>query len=54
MLINELVKAGKRFTMMAYPSRSHGISEGENTTVHLYDLLTSYLEKNLPPGAAGQ
>ena len=54
MLINELVKARKRFTMMAYPGRSHGISEGENTTVHLYDLLTSYLEKNLPPGAAGQ
>jgi dipeptidyl-peptidase-4 len=44
------VKANKRFTMMAYPNRSHGISEGENTTLHLYDLMTSYLERHLPPG----
>ena len=36
--------------MMAYPNRTHGISEGENTTRHLYDLLTRYLETHLPPG----
>ncbi len=37
--------------MMSYPNRSHGISEGKNTTRHLYELLTWYLNKNLPPGA---
>lgn len=49
-LIDALVKARKRFTMMAYPNRSHGISEGENTSLHLYDLMTSYLETHMPPG----
>ena len=49
-LINELVRHNKPFTMMAYPNRSHSIREGKNTTRHLRELLTSYLEKNLPPG----
>jgi dipeptidyl-peptidase-4 len=50
LLINELVRQNKQFTMMAYPNRSHGIYEGRNTTVHLYTLLTNYLVKNCPPG----
>ncbi len=49
-LINELVKHNKTFTMMSYPNRSHGISEGENTTKHLFSLLTRYLLTNMPPG----
>lgn len=49
-LINALVRANKRFTMMAYPNRSHGIFEGEGTTRHLYGLLTDYLREHLPPG----
>jgi dipeptidyl-peptidase-4 len=49
-LINELVRANKRFTMMAYPNRTHSISEGENTSLHLYDLMTRFLETHLPPG----
>ncbi len=49
-LINELVKYNKQFTMMAYPGRSHGIYEGQGTTLHLYTLLTNYLERNLPAG----
>ena len=49
-LVNELVKHNKPFTMMAYPNRSHGIREGENTTRHLYGLLTDYLIQNLPAG----
>ena len=48
-LVNELIKHNKQFTMMAYPNRTHGISEGENTTRHLYELLTKYLKENLPP-----
>ncbi len=47
-LINELIKENKQFTMMAYPNRSHGIFEGENTTRHLYSLLTRYLNEHLP------
>jgi hypothetical protein len=50
MLINELVAQGKQFQMMAYPNRSHGISEGEGTTMHLYTLMTDYFEEHLPPG----
>ncbi|MEW6074115.1 MAG: S9 family peptidase [Planctomycetota bacterium] len=50
-LIDAFIAAGKRFTMMAYPNRSHGIQEGPGTRRHLYDLLTWYLEENLPPGS---
>jgi dipeptidyl-peptidase-4 len=49
-LINKLIKHNKPFTMMAYPNRSHGIWEGENTNRHLFELLTRYLKQNLPPG----
>lgn len=49
-LINALVAANKPFTMMAYPNRTHGIFEGENTTIHLFSLLTRYLHQNLQAG----
>ena len=47
-LINELIRHNKHFTMMSYPNRTHGISEGENTTRHLFSLLTRYLLENMP------
>jgi dipeptidyl-peptidase-4 len=50
-LINALISANRRFSMMSYPNRSHGISEGKNTTRHLYELLTWYLNENLLTGA---
>jgi dipeptidyl-peptidase-4 len=50
-LINALVKLNKQFSMMSYPNRTHGISEGENTTIHLYTLFSRYFEEHLPPGA---
>jgi len=50
LVINELVKNNKPFTMMAYPNRSHGIYESAGTTLHLYNLLTNYLYANLPAG----
>jgi dipeptidyl-peptidase-4 len=50
-LINALVAANKPFTMMAYPNRTHSISEGDGTTRHLYELLTRYLKAHLPAGA---
>jgi dipeptidyl-peptidase-4 len=49
-VINELIRQNKTFTMMAYPNRSHGIYEGENTRRHLYTLLTNYLMAHCPPG----
>ena len=50
-LVNRLVAADRPFTLMVYPNRSHCICEGEGTSLHLYSLLTRYLEQNLPPGA---
>ncbi len=49
-LVNELIRHNKHFTMMSYPNRTHGISEGKNTTRHLFYLLTEYLLNNMPPG----
>ncbi len=49
-LVNELVKQNKLFSMLAYPMRSHGISERENTTLHLYRSMADYWLKNLPSG----
>ena len=51
LLIDTLVAANKPFTMMAYPNRTHGIFEGEGTTLHLYSLLTRYLNEHLPASA---
>ena len=49
LLTNELIRHNKRFTMMSYPNRSHGITEGKNTTLHLFTLLTDYLIEHMPP-----
>ena len=48
-LIDELITHNKHFTLMAYPNRSHGISEGRNTTRHLYETLTRYLRAHTSP-----
>lgn len=50
MLINELVKNGKQFQMMAYPNRTHSISEGDGTRAHLSKLFTTFLRQHCPPG----
>lgn len=47
-LINELIKQNKQFTLMSYPNRTHAIKEGENTKRHLFETLTRYLKENLP------
>jgi len=49
-LINRLVELGKPFDMMAYPNRSHAISEGEGTSYHIYSLLARYLWQHVPAG----
>lgn len=50
MLINELVKYNRQFQLMSYPNRSHGIYEGEGTSLHLRTLYTQYLKEHCPPG----
>src|SRR5690606_24013896 len=50
MLINELVRHNRQFSLMAYPNRSHSISEGEGTSEHLSTLYTNYLRQHCPPG----
>ena len=49
-LMNELIAAGKQFTIMPYPNRTHSISEGEGTIPHMYTLMTNYLNEHLPAG----
>jgi len=49
-LVNALVKYNKQFQFMAYPNRTHGLSEGEGTGLHLVTLYTNYLKANCPPG----
>ena len=45
-LEDALIKANKQFQTFYYPNRNHGISGG-NTRLHLYNMLTNFLEKNL-------
>ncbi|WP_230781606.1 S9 family peptidase [Sphingomonas sp. Leaf37] len=49
-LEDRLIAANKPFTMMAYPDRTHGIYEKPGTSLHLFSLMTRYLETNLPAG----
>jgi dipeptidyl-peptidase 4 len=51
MLVNELVKHNKQFQFMAYPNRTHSISEGEGTFEHLSTLYSTFLRTYCPPGA---
>ena len=51
-LIDELIAHNKQFSMLAYPNRSHGISERKNTTRHLYGLMTRFLNEKTPVNAA--
>jgi dipeptidyl-peptidase-4 len=50
MLTNELIKQNKLFSQMSYPMRSHGINEGENTTLHVRETMEKFWINNLPAG----
>lgn len=45
-MADALIKADKQFELMIYPNRNHGIYGG-NTRLHLYRLMTNFLQKNL-------
>jgi len=46
-LINELVKHNRQFDFMSYPNRSHGLWEGEGTTLHLQTMKANYFNRHL-------
>jgi dipeptidyl-peptidase 4 len=50
LLVNRLIALGKPFDFMDYPNRTHAISEGDGTSLHLHSLLTRYLEEHVAPG----
>jgi len=52
LLMNRLIELGKPFDFMEYPNRTHAISQGKGTLLHLYSLLLRYLEGHVPPGPA--
>lgn len=47
---NRLIAENKQFKTMVYPNRSHGIS-GDNAKLHLYNLMTNFLQEKLAPKA---
>jgi dipeptidyl-peptidase-4 len=50
MLVDELIKHNKMFSMMIYPLRTHNIRERENTSRHLRETMVHFFLKNLIPG----
>jgi len=46
-LVNELIRNNKLFDMMAYPMRSHGINERQNTSLHLRRTMEKFWKENL-------
>jgi dipeptidyl-peptidase-4 len=48
-LVNRLVELGKPFDLMAYPNRTHAISEGVGTSLHVHSLIARYFLDHLPP-----
>ncbi|MEJ2052419.1 MAG: DPP IV N-terminal domain-containing protein [Calditrichaceae bacterium] len=51
-LVNELIRSNKMFTVVPYPNRAHGIYRGYNTHRHVFETLTWYLKNHLKPGPA--
>jgi dipeptidyl-peptidase-4 len=49
-LVNRLVELGKPFEVMVYPNRTHAISEGAGTSLHIQSLIARYFLEHLPPG----
>jgi dipeptidyl-peptidase-4 len=41
------VAAGQPFEFMEYPNRTHCICQGKGTTVHLFEMMTRFLDRTL-------
>lgn len=50
-LVNRLIQLDKPFDYFAYPDRTHAISEGPGTSLHIHKLIARYIEEHLttPP-----
>ncbi len=46
-MVNALVKANKQFDYFSYPDRAHGIYKGNNTRLHLYKKMTSFIDNSI-------
>ena len=53
-LINALVATNQPFELMMYPNRTHCICQGKNTSAHLFEMMTRFLDRTLmgPQSAA--
>ncbi|MGA8144687.1 MAG: S9 family peptidase [Candidatus Acidiferrales bacterium] len=51
LLLNRLIELDKPVDFMEYPNRTHSISQGTGTTLHIYSLLLRYLEEHIAPSA---
>ena len=49
-LVNRLIELGKPFDFMEYPNRSHSISEGPGTKLHVQALIARYFTEHLAAG----
>jgi dipeptidyl-peptidase-4 len=49
-LLNRLIELNKSFDYMEYPNRTHAISEGPGTSLHLRKLLANYFREHLLAG----
>ena len=49
-LVNRFVELGKPFDLMVYPNRTHAISEGPGTSLHVHALIARYFLEHLTPG----
>jgi dipeptidyl-peptidase-4 len=49
-LVNRLVELGKPFDEVVYPNRTHSISEGAGTTLHVFATIARYIREHLPAG----
>ncbi|HRY99049.1 MAG TPA: S9 family peptidase [Bacteroidales bacterium] len=46
-LVSALVAANRPFDLMFYPNSNHGIYTGKNTTLHLYEKMTTFILEKL-------
>ena len=46
-MISALVDANKQFDLFLYPDKAHGILKGNNTRLHLYTKLTTFIDKSI-------
>jgi len=54
LLINKLIELGKQFDFVEYPNRTHSLSEGKGTSLHVNTTMLRYLKEHVPAGGVPQ